>query len=509
MFALANANTVDTEAFKEFVSQIGGSVSAFWPELILGITACALLMVDLIIKRERSGKTTALVACGGTLLSLILVYASMSSEARLLFSGMIAVDSFSTFFKMIILVGTLATIGLTALDKGNDGARMGEYYGILIASVLGMCLMATSTNLIMIYLAVELASLSSYVMVAYRRQSRVGTEASLKYAIYGSVSSGIMLYGMSLLYGMTGTLSVMGLADLGPRLASEAGFGIAVGMVLAGMAYKMAAFPMHFWVPDVYQGAPTPVTAFLSVSSKAAGFAVLLRFMAGIIPEDGIRTAQDALFLDWRAIIAVVAAVTMTMGNFAALFQKNIKRMLGYSSIAHAGYLLMGVAALDATGSVGFRAVAFYLFVYLFTNLGAFAVVILVSNQTGSEEIDGFRGLGSKMKIPALAFAVFVFSLIGMPPTAGFTGKFLLFRAAIEQDLIWLAAVGGINTAVSVYYYFRVLKAMYLEESDGSVYPAPSILGRAMVALMVFPVLWFFFSTSLADWTELLAFVAP
>jgi NADH-quinone oxidoreductase subunit N len=303
---------------------------------------------------------------------------------------------------------------------------------------------------------------------------------------------------------MTGSLAISSLAETGARLATDAGFAIAILLVLAGLAYKMAAVPMHFWVPDVYQGAPTSVTAFLSVSSKAAGFAVFLRFMAALVPG---REGLEALFLDWKSIVAVASALTMTVGNLAALFQTNIKRMLGYSSIAHAGYLLMGVAALDASNYAGFKAVAFYLVVYLFTNLGAFAVVVLVSNHIGTEEIEGYRGLGSRMKLPAFAMAVFFFSLIGMPPTAGFTGKFLLFRAAIDENLYWLAMFGGVNTAVSVYYYFRVLKAMYLDGGEVAACPASPLAGRVLVALLAIPVFYLFFFGSLASWTQSLAFV--
>ncbi len=500
---LAATKQLDTKAFAEFVSGVGDSVAGFWPEIVLGITLCAVLLYDLVLSRERS-KNTAYMAFGGTLLSLALVF-MLPSEPRSLFSGMLALDSFSTFFKAVILIGTLVTVALTQLDKENIGARLGEYYGILLAAVLGMMLMASSTNMIMIYLAVELASLSSYVIVAHRRQSRIGSEASLKYAIYGSVASALMLYGISLLFGMTGSLSVMGLADLGIRMATDVGFGIAVGLVLAGLAYKMAAFPMHFWVPDVYQGAPTAVTAFLSVASKTAAFAILLRFMASLDPGSatGIKMADGGLFLDWTSILAVAAAVTMTLGNLAALFQTNIKRMLGYSSIAHAGYILMGVAALEVSDYAGFKAVAFYLLVYLFTNLGAFAVVIVVSNQVKSEEIEAYKGLGTRMWLPALLLTIFLFSLIGMPPTAGFTGKFLLFRAAIDKGLYWLAIMGGINTAVSVYYYMRILKFMYLEDSaEKTPYPAPCLLGKVLTVGLALPVLLLFFLGAAAGWTK-------
>ncbi len=479
--------TLDT--FRDSVSEASRSLRFFLPETILIVGLIALLLIDLFLPRERSRSLfiPALGVVFGSLAAILPIF----RETQSIFSGMAVVDPFSNFFKAFILLGTAVVILLSYLHAGFTGSRMGEYYSILIASVLGMFLMASATDLIMIYLAIELVSIASFVLVVYVRQSRAGAEASLKYVVYSAVASGLMLYGISLFYGLTGSTRLEDVTRILAQSTDSYSLAIASLLVVAGFAYKMASFPMHFWAPDVYEGAPTPITAFLSVTSEAAGFAVFIRFVSSFKPGREVLTAAgERVDLDWVSLLAVLAAITMTLGNLAALFQKNIKRLLAYSSIAHAGYILMGIACLNTSGAEGWKAVAFYLLAYALMNLGAFSVVILVANQLGTEDVDGYRGLIHKSPALTIALVVFLVSLIGIPPTAGFTGKLQLFLAAIDQRLIWLAVVMAINTAVSAYYYFRVIKAMTLEDAEDARPVRTPALGLALVGVLGVSILW-------------------
>jgi NADH-quinone oxidoreductase subunit N len=370
----------------------------------------------------------------------------------------------------------------------------------------------------MIYLAIELVSVPSYVLAGFRRADRRASEAALKYVVFGGVASGVMLFGMSYLFGLTGTTS---LAELAPRLAAlEVAPGlplaavrfalvVAVVFVLAGVGYKVAAVPWHMWCPDVYEGAPTPFTAFLSVGPKAAGFALALRLFhsAFTMPAAG-PLAESLGGVPWPAVVGVIAAVTMTLGNLAALSQTNLKRLLAYSSIAQAGYTLMGLAAASERGT---QAVMIQLVVYLVMNLGAFVVVIRVADATGSEAIQDYRGLARRQPLAAITFAIFLFSLTGLPPLAGFAGKWWLFYAVFERiggpggsGYALLALCGAINTAISLYYYARVVRAMFLEDlPEGEQIPMPRrlldqvMLGGLATGVLVLGVWW----TPVIDWT--------
>ncbi len=431
--------------FRIVTDQIIQDAQFFLPEVALTATICLVILLDLVLK-QRDSRQLAWVALAGVFASgAILIGLETSFGPRALFRahlgggavsahGMIAFDSFGNYFKLLILGGTAVSIALTYLHRPMQNMRTGEFYGILLTSVLGMFLMATASDMIMFVLAVEMVSIPSYILVCYSKQSRSGAEASLKYVIYGSVCSGMMLYGFSLLYGLTGTTQLSAITHLVATSDSATFkflFALIAFLVMAGFFYKMSAVPMHFWTPDVYEGAPTPVTAFLSVASKAAGFAIFIRFLYGFsaVPE-----LVQANF-DWPNLVGVAAIFTMTFGNLFAMVQKNMKRLLAYSSIAHAGYLMMGCAALSVDGYSGMSAVGFYFAAYLFMNLGAFAVVIVVANLTGREDVDGFCGLGKRMPFLAIAMTLFLFSLIGMPPTGGFFGKFQLFMVAIDQKL--------------------------------------------------------------------------
>ena len=353
---------------------------------------------------------------------------------------------------------------------------------MMLAVVLGMFLMASATNLLSIYLAIELVSMVSYVLAGYRRGDRKAAEGSLKYVIYGGVASGTMLFGMSWLYGLLGTSDVSQfgakLSELmvrvtlqGPAAAAATKLALIASLVfvLAGIGYKVAAVPWHMWCPDVYEGAPTPFTAFLSVGPKAAGFALAVRLFYGTLAgaPSAAGFSEALAGIPWPAVLGVISAVTMTLGNLTALPQENLKRLLAYSSIAHAGYTLMGLTAASVIGTQG---VMIYMLVYLVMNLGAFLAVIVISQATGSESIHDARGLARRHPLAAVAFAIFLFSLTGLPPFAGFTGKWFLFYAVLERASgpggVWyvlLALIGGLNTAVSLYYYARIVRSMFLD----------------------------------------------
>ena len=448
------------------------SLLYFSPEILLVIFAAAVIILDLVVKNRESIAVAhlAIVGCLCTLAAVLFIHFSFGKEEPIsLFLGMIQLDVFSTFFKVLLLLATTATILFSLRSEELDERLKGEYYALLLAITLGMFLMASATNLLMIFIALETVSLTSYILAGFLTHNPRSSEAAFKYITYGAVASGTMLFGLSLLFGMTGTGD---LAQISGRLTELLASGevtslavlIAITFVLAGVGYKIASVPFHMWSPDVYEGAPIPITAFLSVASKSAGFALFIRFFYA-----GFGSTELMQAVDWPFMLAIVSALTMTVGNLAALPQQNVKRLLAYSSIAHGGYLLMGGVLLT---SEGIGAILFYLVVYLFMNLGAFYVVVLVANEVGSETIDGYRGLSSRAPLIAWAMVIFLVSLAGIPPVAGFFGKWLLFTAVLEQGYYWLALVGLLNSVVSLYYYARIVKAMFFEdagEEDESV----------------------------------------
>jgi len=349
-----------------------------------------------------------------------------------------------------------------------------------------MFLMASSTHLLMIYLSIEIVSLTFYILAGFLTHSPRSSEAAFKYITYGAVASGTMLFGLSLLFGLTGTGDVVEISNQLAGLFSQADFPkltvlVAITFIFAGVGYKIASVPFHMWSPDVYEGAPIPITALLSVASKSAGFALFIRlFYSSFRGADGVAT------VDWALMLAVVSALTMTVGNLAALPQQNIKRLLAYSSIAHGGYLLMGGVLLTTEGV---QAILFYLMVYLFMNLGAFFVVILIANEVGSETIDGYRGLVYRAPLVAISMAIFLFSLTGIPPLAGFAGKWLLFAAVIKEELYWLAIIGLLNSVISLFYYARIVKTMFFDTADDTDPVFFSFGNRALLVVFVVPTL--------------------
>ena len=440
------------------------SLLYFSPEILLVIFAAAVIILDLVVKDRESVAVAylSLVGLVCVFAAVLITHFSFRNPVSL-FLGMIRLDEFSTFFKILLLLATAATVLFSLRSEELDARLKGEYYALLLAITLGMFLMASSTNLLMIFISLETVSLTSYILAGFLTHSPRSSEAAFKYITYGAVASGTMLFGLSFLFGMAGSGN---LGQISVRLTELLASGevaplavlIAITFVLAGVGYKIASVPFHMWSPDVYEGAPIPITAFLSVASKSAGFALFIRFFYA-----GFGNTELMQAVDWPFMLAIVSALTMTVGNLAALPQQNVKRLLAYSSIAHGGYLLMGGVLLT---SEGIGAILFYLVVYLFMNLGAFYIVVLIANEEGTEMIDGYRGLSSRAPLVAVAMMIFLFSLTGIPPFAGFFGKWLLFAAVIEQGYYWLAFVGLLNSVVSLYYYARIVKAMFFEDAD-------------------------------------------
>jgi NADH-quinone oxidoreductase subunit N len=367
------------------------------------------------------------------------------------FAGMAAFDRFALFFRLLFLLAGILVVWLSHPFLLRAGRSPWEYDALLLFATLGMCLLASGVHLAGLYVSLELMALASYILAGYFRSEVKSHEAATKYFVLGALSSGVLVYGLSLVYGATGTLSLAALASKLAQAEPSTALLAGLFLLLAGMLFKVAAVPFHVWTPDVYEGSPTPITAFFSVGPKAAAFALLLRVLwSGFAP----------LSADWRELLAWVAAATMVWGNVAALTQDNVKRMLAYSSIAHAGYALLG---LVAGGPLGVQSVLFYMLAYTVTNLGAFGVVALLASQEyAGEKVSDFRGLGRRQPVAAFAMLLFLLSLGGIPPTVGFFGKLYLFAAAVHAGYAWLAVVGVIMSAVSLYYYFRIVKEMYL-----------------------------------------------
>ncbi|MDI6815167.1 MAG: NADH-quinone oxidoreductase subunit N, partial [Dehalococcoidales bacterium] len=436
------------------------NLELFMPELSLAIFAIAIILLDLFIQRKGM---LVVVSIAGLVVSAGFTIVMLGSSSQAIFNNMLAVDNFALFFKLLFL-GIAGLVILASVDYVSKFARFqGEYYALVLLSTLGMMLMAATAELISIYIALELTSISLYILVGFLKDPK-STEASLKYLLLGAVASAILLYGMALVFGFTGKTQLGEIAQviqaMPPQIASPA---LILGMVLlvAGFGFKIAAIPFHMWVPDVYEGAPTPITAYLSVASKAAGFAIILRvfFSAFGLPQ--------WLSLDWGLIFAVLSAIGMTVGNIIAIPQTNIKRMLGYSSIAQAGYLMVGLATMGlspAADVLGRSGLLFFLASYALTNLGAFMAIIAISNKVDSDLIDDYSGMGKRAPLLALALTLCLISLIGMPPAAGFMAKFYIFSGAVQHGLLWLVVIAVINSVISAYYYLRVVKVMWLGE---------------------------------------------
>ena len=488
------------------------SVAPFLPELILAATVLLVLASDLVAGRPSLARAATLSLLG-LASAFAVTLSTLHAAPRGLFFGLLARDPFANFFKLLF-IGADALIVFAAMRSRDaidfaaapplrdDGAA--EFYALTLTTTLGMMLMAAATDLLTAFLSLEMVSIMSYVLAAFRRRSRQSAEAGLKYIIYGGVGSAVMLYGMSLLYGLAGSTSFTAVRLACAHTPATATVVLAVVLCMAGFGYKVAMVPFHMWTADVFQGAPTPVTAFFSVAPKAAGFALVLRFFSGALPGELLATPAP-----WALLLGLGAAASMTLGNLGALQQTNIKRMLGYSSIAHSGYMLLGAAA---GGSDGARAVLIYAVTYLFMSLGAFVTIIAVVEAGVGERIAEWRGLGRRAPWPAAVMSISLFSLTGLPPFAGFFGKFYLFYALIARGgsfMMVLGILGVLNSALSLYYYARVLKAMYFEASPVETRLPIRRLHTALLAVVVVPTVMLFsvvsplqrfVDASLAEW---------
>jgi NADH-quinone oxidoreductase subunit N len=449
------------------------------PEIGLTILAVVVLFLVAYLPRERSTDIAYVTAFGFTLL-VITPFLSTAVDAGVYWGGMITHDTFSQIFKVMIFIGAAITALIASADHGV--ARRPEFYLVIVVATLGASIMTSAADLIMVFIALETISIPLYVLAAFNRQDERSAEAGLKYFLFGSFASAFLLYGLSLLYGFAGTTSVAGIAEvLATGAVSLIPVLAAMVMIMIGFGFKISMVPFHFWTPDVYEGAPTSVTAYLSVVSKAASFALLVRFfMLAFAPQ--ITIDGQSLQMLWATLFAVLAVVTMTVGNVLALRQTNIKRLLAYSSIAQAGYLLIGVAAMQSNTDFGAASIAFYLFMYTFTNLLAFAVIIVYSeNTSGDETIKGMAGLNRRNAWLALVMTIALLSLGGIPPAAGFFGKFFLFTAAVDANLVGLAMIGVLNAIVALYYYLVVIKVMYVDQREDD---APEIVIAAPYGLV-------------------------
>ncbi|MEK6709302.1 MAG: NADH-quinone oxidoreductase subunit N [Nitrospinota bacterium] len=469
------------------------SLSLAAPEIGLAALICAVLIADLFTSLENKAAMGMLSLAGVVVLAAVAL-SQWGAGTRTTFGGFYVADNFSVFMKVVVFVCTALSILLSLHYVKVERINYGEYYAMMLFSLFGMLVMLSGNDLLTIYLGIETMSISIYVLVAFIRHDPLSREAGLKYFLMGSFASGILLYGMALAYGFTGTTALQGIGEAlaGKPLASQPAMVLALILLVAGFGFKMALVPFHMWLPDAYTGAPTAITAFMSVAVKAATVGALMRLFF---------TAFPAMAPQWNLLMWVLAAATMIWGNLGAIAQTSLKRMLAYSSIAHAGYLLMGVVAgLGMQGGKAVfapqavSAVTFYLAAYLVTNLGAFGMLIYICREGyRGDLIDDWRGVGQAHPWAGLAFVVFLLSLAGIPPTAGFVGKLFLFAAAIQGEYYWLAVIGILTSAVSMYYYGRIMMVMFMEERGGAqpaveFSKAPSLF-LALVILVFFTLL--------------------
>ncbi|HEX9115360.1 MAG TPA: NADH-quinone oxidoreductase subunit N [Anaerolineae bacterium] len=451
------------------------------PEIILLLSAALVLVLDLTGPKDKPKAWLPYVALLGLGLAILGVVPSLGGTHQV--ATMLAVDPFAVFFKVLAILG-VAVVVLTSMSymEGRTPYR-GEFYGFLLIVALAICLAVSATNLVMIYLSMEFLSITSYVLAGYIRNDQKSGEAAIKYFLYGATASATMLYGMSLLYGVAGTTDLAGLAKAfaGPAGSQLTWLGApAIVLLIAGFGFKASLVPFHQWAPDTYEGAPTPVTAFLSTASKATGFAILMRVFL-------VAMGHSLLQTEWNTLLIALAILTMTIGNLTALRQSNIKRLLAYSSIAQAGYILMGMAAVAlAPGRTftGANGVLIYLFGYLFTNVGAFAVVMAVENASGKTDVKDYAGLITRSPWLAGVLFIFLVSLAGIPPTAGFLGKFFVFGAAVQRQLWVLAAVGAVNSVIAAFYYLNIVRYMFFTPAEEGAEPiavAASLQGALII----------------------------
>ena len=465
------------------------SVTLFLPEIILTILIISVIIYDLLIDRSKSGNTGWLLSFG-----LLIVSFSIWKQGNIttsLFTEAVVLDPFSSFFKQTIILATILVSIVSLYSDELTKYRKGEFFSLLGIITFGLFLMVSAVDLIILYISIEIVSIMSFVLAGYLKENTFSNEASLKYVLYGALSSGIMLFGLSYIFGLTGSTNYFQIQNAISQLDSSANTALLLStiMILAGFGYKVSAVPFHFWTPDVYQGAPTTITAYLSIAPKAGAFAMMIRFFNQVFSDGGALSGMDIIStsnIPWASILSLLAVITMTLGNLVALQQNNIKRMLAYSSVAHAGYMLL---AMPVMSSESIYAIMIYLVMYLFMNLGAFFIVILVKNKTGGETFDDYKGLGWEMPTVGICMTVFMVSLTGLPPTAGFIGKFYIFASLIKGggSFYWLVFAGAINSVISLYYYLKVVKVMFLDGDRKDVIFHPEFPMFAMLMITVIP----------------------
>jgi NADH-quinone oxidoreductase subunit N len=451
-----------------------GDLIRFLPEIILTAMGTLLMVLDPIIHKRSSSAfgNLSLLALAAGIGGAVYSYA----HAGPAFGGMLMVDGFATYFRILVMAVGILTVLPSYSYLVRQGAETAEYHALLLFSITGQCLMAAANDLIIVFIGLEISSIASYILAGYTRDDKRANEAAVKYFLLGSFATAFFLYGVAVIYGSAETINLTAIRArlTGPDVPSGLFVGVAAALMFVGLAFKVSAAPFQVWAPDVYQGAPTPVAAFLSAGPKAAAFAVFLRIFL---------TAFEPIGRGWEPLVWMSALLSMTIGNFAALLQSNVKRMLAYSSIAHAGYVLV---ALAARSEIGTAAAMFYLAAYAFMNIGAFAVVSYISGRGERYvNVEDFKGLGEKQPMMAAMLAIFLLSLIGVPLTGGFFGKFYIFKAALESHLVWLTVLGLLNSAVAAYYYLRILVMMYMyEPSEATANAEPPSLGLRAALLL-------------------------
>ena len=449
------------------------------PEIILTITALCVLSLEMM-RVSRSSVSLLLSSLGLVIAGIVVIQGNIGSGD--LFGGMLKLNQYSVFFDILyLLIGLLTLIFSQGylMKKGTE--FRGEYPALILFSVIGMMLMTRANDLVILFLGLELLSLSLYVLVGFLRDNLLSNEAGLKYLLLGAFATGFFLFGAALTYGATGTTNYNEIASAvsSGTILSHLYLSLGIGLLLIGFAFKVALVPFHMWSPDVYQGAPTPITGFLCTAPKAAGFGALIKLFIIAFPE---------VYSQWQNIFWILAALTMSVGNISALMQSNVKRMLAFSSISHAGYLVLGVLVLD---SVGLSAVLFYLVIYSVMNLGSFAIISAIEKEESGLGFEDYRGLATKHPWLAAAMTLFMISLAGFPPTAGFIAKYGLFSAAVANGYIWLVVIAVINTLVSVYYYIRLIVNMYMEEEGKALYPVSTMPARMLIGILAIFVIIF------------------
>ena len=466
-------------------------IRAILPEIGLVVLGLIVLVYDLALRGEGKRGLGWLTAGGIAVVFLLtLIFSRPGDESVEVWGGMLRHDWLGFSFTLLFLFGAALT-SLFAMEMKSLGQR-GEFYFLLLVSTIGMILMASSADLIMLFLAIETTSIPLYILAGFYTLDNKSTESGFKYFLFGAMTSAVMLYGFSLIFGFTGTTDLYEITEM--VMTGEVSLTLAMGtliLVMVGFGFKISIVPFHFWAPDVYEGAPTPVAGFLSTASKAAGFAVLMRILLTVY-------ADPVVIPYWVIIVAALSVFSMTLGNAMAIPQKNIKRLLAYSSIAHAGYALIGVAALS---ELGITSVVFYMIVYVITNLAAFGIVAAFWRISGSDQIADYAALSRRSPTLAIIIMVTFLSLAGMPPLGGFVAKFFVFAAAVKAGLVWLAIIGVLNTIVGLYYYLVVLKVVYLYRSEDENKPVPLTRPYAL-ALTILVVGIILLGTLFGPWAE-------